>query len=568
MSAPQKFRLGDALVVDGLITADQLSQALAEQKKSGRKLGRTLTDMGFVTDEAIGQVISRQLHIPFIDLRKHELNQKLVRKLPEAQARRFRALVLGEHLGGLLVGFADPTDIFAQDEVTRVLQVTVHPAVVTERNLLSAIDRIYQRQEELSGLASEVAADLNVGSKAALSLLELNATTEDAPIVRLMQSIFEAALSQGASDIHVEPQEKNVAVRLRIDGVLSVQSTYDPKIASAMVQRLKLMSSLDISEKRLPQDGRFQLTIGTQAVDIRISTLPTQYGESVVMRLLVQNIERMQLDRIDMPAPILARLRTALKATSGLILVTGPTGSGKTTTLYAAMAELNNTDTKIITVEDPVEYRVPGLNQVQVHEKIDLSFARVLRSCLRQDPDVLLVGEMRDQETAEIGLRAALTGHLVLSTLHTNDAASAPMRLMDMGVPAYMVSLGLRMVLAQRLVRVLCEHCKQPHVLSPTEREWLAIELGEGVARHESAFLQGAGCSQCRNTGYRGRTGVYEMVEMTPELVHAAALGDAPAFAKIAREQFAAHTLRADGLRLALAGRTTVAEAMRVSNQA
>jgi MSHA biogenesis protein MshE len=487
--------------------------------------------------------------------------------LPEAQARRFRALVLGEQHGGLQVGFADPTDIFAQDEVARVLKATIHPAVVTERNLLTAIDRIYQRQEELSGLANEVAADLNIGAKAGLGLLELNAGSDDAPIVRLMQSIFEAALSQGASDIHVEPQEKNVAVRLRIDGVLSIQSTYDPKIASAMVQRLKLMSSLDISEKRLPQDGRFQLTIGTQAVDIRISTLPTQYGESVVMRLLVQNIDRMQLDRIDMPEHILKRLRIALKATSGLILVTGPTGSGKTTTLYGAMAELNTPGTKIITVEDPVEYRVPGLNQVQVHEKIDLNFARVLRSCLRQDPDVLLVGEMRDQETAEIGLRAALTGHLVLSTLHTNDAASAPMRLMDMGVPPYMVSLGLRMVLAQRLVRVLCEHCKQPHALNAAEREWLALELGDSVAKHENSFFSGVGCSHCRNTGYRGRTGVYEMVEMTPELVHAAASGDAPQFAKIARTQFAAYTLRADGLRLALAGRTTVSEAMRVANQ-
>ncbi len=564
MSAPQKFRLGDALVVDGLITAEQLTQALGEQKKTGRKLGRVLTDLGFVTDEAICQVISNQLRIPFIDLRKHELNPKLVRRLPEAQARRFRALVLGEQLDGLMVGFADPTDIFAQDEVSRVLQVNIHPAVVTERNLLSAVDRIYQRHEELSGLASEVAADLNIGK---VNLLELNAGSDDAPIVRLMQSIFDAALAQGVSDIHVEPQEKNVNVRFRVDGMLAVQSSYDPKIASAMVQRLKLMSSLDISEKRLPQDGRFQLMLGAQAVDVRISTLPTQYGESVVMRLLVQNTDRMRLDAIDMPAPILARLRVALKTTSGLILVTGPTGSGKTTTLYAALGELNKPDTKIITVEDPVEYRLPGLNQVQVHEKIDLSFARVLRSCLRQDPDVLLVGEMRDQETAEIGLRAALTGHLVLSTLHTNDAASAAMRLADMGVPSYMVSLGLRMVLAQRLVRVLCEHCKQPHKLLPAEREWLGLELGDRVAQHEHQFLSGMGCSQCRDTGYRGRTGVYEMIEMTPELVHAAATSDASGFTRIANQQFAAFTLRADGVRLALAGRSTVAEAMRVSNQ-
>jgi MSHA biogenesis protein MshE len=347
--------------------------------------------------------------------------------------------------------------------------------------------------------------------------------------------------------------------------LMHVQSNYDQKIGSAIVQRLKLMSNLDISEKRLPQDGRFQINSGASTIDVRISTLPTQYGESVVMRLLMQNADRMRLDAIGIPAAILARLRVALKATSGLLLVTGPTGSGKTTTLYAALAELNKPDAKIITVEDPVEYRLPGLNQVQVHEKIDLSFARVLRSCLRQDPDVLLVGEMRDQETAEIGLRAALTGHLVLSTLHTNDAAGAAMRLSDMGIPPYMIALGLRMVIAQRLVRVVCDHCTQPHPLAAHEREWLAIELGEHVDEHR--FVTGAGCNHCRKTGYRGRTGVYEMIEMTPELAQAASHADPGEFTRIAREQFAEFSLRADSVRLATIGRTTVAEAMRVSNQ-
>jgi len=346
---------------------------------------------------------------------------------------------------------------------------------------------------------------------------------------------------------------------------MHVQSTYDQKIASAIVQRLKLMSNMDISEKRLPQDGRFKISVGTVPLDIRISTLPSQYGESVVMRLLAQNTERLKLDAIGMPSAILARLRVALQTTSGLILVTGPTGSGKTSTLYASLAEINTPETKIITVEDPVEYRLPGLIQVQVHEKIDLSFARVLRSCLRQDPDVVLVGEMRDQETAEIGLRAALTGHLVLSTLHTNDAAGAAMRLADMGIPPYMVALGLRLVIAQRLVRVNCEQCKAPHTLKTHELEWLRLE---GDTELEGRpFYQGTGCQQCHNSGYRGRAGVYEMVEMTPELVHAANCGDPGEFSRVAAERFADFTLRRDSVRLAQSGRTSVAEAMRVSNQ-
>ena len=565
MNAPQKFRLGDVLVLQGLVTPDQLAQALGEQKNSGRKLGRVLADLNMVSDEAIGQAIAQQMKIDFIDLRKREIDAALVRRLPEAQARRFRALVLGERGLSLVVGFADPTDMHAHDEVARVLKVNIIPVVVTERTLLATIDRIYQRRDEISGLANAVAADISQGAPS-LPGLEFNAGSDDAPIVRLLQSIFDAAVSQQASDIHVEPQEKNLVIRFRIDGLMHVQSSYDQKIASAIVQRLKLMSSLDISEKRLPQDGRFQMSVGPATIDVRISTLPTQYGESVVMRLLTQTPERMRLDAIGIPGAILERLRVALQATSGLILVTGPTGSGKTTTLYAALAELNTTDTKIITVEDPVEYRLPGLNQVQVHDKIDLSFARVLRSCLRQDPDVLLVGEMRDQETAEIGLRAALTGHLVLSTLHTNDAAGAAMRLADMGIPPYMVALGLRMVIAQRLVRVICDHCREPHQPSAVEREWLGME--EADAKDEVAYFHGVGCTHCRNTGYRGRNGVYEMLEMTPELVHAVTGDDPGAFARIARQQFAEFSLRADSVRLAAVGRTTLAEAMRVCNQA
>ena len=368
-----------------------------------------------------------------------------------------------------------------------------------------------------------------------------------------------------ASDIHFEPQEKSLRIRFRIDGVLHIQTEADAKISSAVALRLKLMSGLDISEKRLPQDGRFNIKVRANPVDVRISTLPTQYGESVVMRLLNQNTGLLELDRIGMPQRVLDRFRHALKRPSGMVLVTGPTGSGKTTTLYAALNELNSPEKKVITVEDPVEYRLGGLNQVQVHEKIDLSFSRVLRTVLRQDPDIVLIGEMRDQETAEIGMRAAMTGHLVLSTLHTNDAVSTPIRLLDMGVPRYMVALSVHMVVAQRLVRVICGNCREPYTLTPNEHEWLRYELGGQVDSH--AFHHGRGCAHCGNTGYQGRTGVYEFLEMSDTVVEAINHEDPGEFMRVARQQMAGETLRRDAVRLVLAGQTTVAEAMRVSNQ-
>jgi MSHA biogenesis protein MshE len=328
-----------------------------------------------------------------------------------------------------------------------------------------------------------------------------------------------------------------------------------------VVQRLKLMSNLDISEKRLPQDGRFRVKSGSTTLDVRISTLPTQFGESVVMRLLVQDAGRMRLDALHMPRPILERLRAALTASSGMVVVTGPTGSGKTSTLYAAMAELNTPDVKIITVEDPVEYRLAGLNQVQVNEKVDLTFSRVLRACMRQDPDVILVGEMRDRETAEIGLRAALTGHLVLSTLHTNSAAATPMRLRDMGVAPYMVALGVRLVLAQRLVRTICTGCHTDAPLAPHEREWLGDDLTDSYKAY-----RGAGCNACHQTGYSGRTAVYEMLEMTPALVQLANADDPAGFALEAARAFSAFTLRRAVLDLVAEGRTTLAEALRAGS--
>ena len=556
---PRRFRLGEVLVSKGLLTDAQLTQALDLQKTSGRKLGRALTDLNLVSEAQIGEVVADQLGVRFVDLAKVELDPELVGRLPEGQARRYRAIVVGRHADGLEVGMVDPADMAAFEQISRVLRTTVVPCVVAESELLGAIEHVYQRREEMANFARDVVAD--VGEDVVnLSGLESSASADDAPVVKLINSIFEAATQRGASDIHIEPQERALTIRFRVDGVMQVQSTSDARIAGA------LMSSLDISEKRLPQDGRFRAKVGATTLDVRISTLPTQHGESVVMRLLVQDASRSRLDALGIPVPILKRLRASITASSGMVLVTGPTGSGKTTTLYAIMAELNSPETKIITVEDPVEYRLPGLNQVQVNDKVDLTFSRVLRACLRQDPDVILVGEMRDQETAEIGLRAALTGHLVLSTLHTNTAAGTPMRLRDMGIAPYMVALGVRLVLAQRLVRLVCQACRVEAEIAPHELEWLGADGPQREAGYKA--YRGAGCPACHKSGYSGRIAVYEMIEMTPELVHLANSDDPAGFNAAAERAFADFTLRASVLQLVASGQTTLAEAMRVGTSA
>jgi len=565
MARPEKIRLGDMLVTQGLLTAEQLKLALAEQKRSGRKLGRVFVESGYVTEEGIAKALAKQLQAPFIDLRTFEVKPEFVKLLPESQARRYRAIVLDKDNEMLIIGFADPTDLTAYDEVTRIVRREVFLAVVIESQLLSLIDRVYTRAEEITGLAKELTEDMADVPSDFGNLLGLTTGADDAPVVKLLNTVFEDAIKQRASDIHIEPQEKSLIIRFRIDGVLRVQTEADSKVSTAVVLRLKLISGLDISEKRLPQDGRFNIKLRNLEVDVRISSMPTQYGESVVMRLLNQSTGILGLDKMQMPPHVLERLRHAIHRPSGMVLVTGPTGSGKTTTLYAALSELNTTERKVITVEDPVEYRLPGINQVQVHEKIDLTFEKVLRSALRQDPDIILVGEMRDQITAEIGLRASMTGHMVLSTLHTNDALSTPIRLLDMGVPPYMVALSLQMVLAQRLVRVNCENCVEPYELPPHEHEWLRYELGDQVDAH--VYVKGRGCSHCNNTGYTGRRGVYEFLEMTNTLVEVTNHGDPREFMKIAREQMAGNTLRRDAVNLVLAGKSSVDEAMRISSQ-
>ncbi len=565
MARPEKVRLGELLLKQNLINDEQLRLALEQQKKTGRRLGRVIVDSGYVTEKNLSEALARQLNVPFIDLKSFDVQLAAVKLLPEAQARRFRVLPLSFDGTRVVVGMVDPTDLFAYDELLRLLKREVEPAVVTESTLLETFDRVYRRTEQISGLAKELGAELGEVPTELNDLFNMSAGQEDAPVVKLLQTVFEEAIKMRASDIHIEPQEKYLRIRFRIDGVLHVQTDADLKIAGAVALRLKLMSGLDISEKRLPQDGRFNIKIRNSAVDVRISTMPTQHGESVVMRILNQATGLLGLEKLGMPAKILDRVRSAISRPSGMVLVTGPTGSGKTTTLYAALKEINTTELKIITVEDPVEYRLQNINQVQIHDKIDLSFERVLRSALRQDPDVILVGEIRDPATAEIGMRAAMTGHMVLSTLHTNDSISTPIRLLDMGVPRYMVAMSLQLVLAQRLTRVICESCAQPYVPTPNEHEWLKIELGANVDKHR--YLKGAGCSRCANTGYLGRTGVYEMLVMTNDLVDAINVGDVARFVRIGREQLGDQTLRRDTVRLVTTGRTTVDEAMRVSNE-
>ncbi|HEY6773244.1 MAG TPA: GspE/PulE family protein [Oxalicibacterium sp.] len=564
MARPEKVRLGEILVQQKLLSEDQLAFSLEEQKRTGRKLGRVFVENGLVSEEQISHAIARQLDIPYINIKFYNLHADTVRMVPETVARRFRAIVLEDRGNTLLIGMADPTDLFAYDEIARTIKRDIELAVVTESELLHAIDRIYRRTEEITDFARELEQDLG-DNHVDFGAQTLAPGLEEAPVVKLLQSVFDDATQVRASDIHIEPQESRLQIRFRIDGVLHLQTEADIKIAAPLALRLKLMSDLDISEKRLPQDGRFVIRVRNHQIDVRISTMPTQYGESVVMRLLNQGGSMLMLDSIGMPAEMVKRLRRIIHRPNGLVLVTGPTGSGKTTTLYGALAELNTAERKLITVEDPVEYRLPGINQVQINEKIDLSFSRVLRSALRQDPDVVLVGEMRDQETAQIGMRAALTGHLVLSTLHTNDAVSTPIRLLDMGVPYYMVASSLQAVLAQRLVRVICESCITDYEPLPAEREWLQTELGDAVVSHR--YKHGRGCTHCNGTGYRGRTGVYEMLEMTSAVAHAANSEDHTDFIRVAREQLAGQTLRHHAVSLVTSGKTTVSEAMRITNQ-
>jgi MSHA biogenesis protein MshE len=559
---PDRVRIGDLLLQEKLISQEQLKSALEAQTRTGRKLGKILVESGYVSDEQIAELLARQLNLPYINLKYYNLNAVTARKLPEVQARRFRALVLEEQPEYLLLGMSDPTDLYTYDELVRLLKRELRLAVVADGALNQTIDRLYRRTDQITSLARELRED--IGDIVDFGGGGLAQSGEDAPVVRLLQSVFEDATQARASDIHLEPHESGLHIRFRIDGQLHLQTEADGKISSAVVQRLKLMSGLDISEKRLPQDGRFNVLVREQHIDVRISTLPTQFGESVAMRLLNRGGRLQLLDELGLPPALLARFRQVFNKSTGTVLVVGPTGSGKTTTLYAALNELNTVERKIITVEDPVEYRLPGLNQVQVNEKIDLNFSTVLRSALRQDPDVILVGEMRDSETAQIGLRAAITGHMVFSTLHTRDAASTPLRLADMGVPRYMMAYSLQAVVAQRLLRLNCESCSRPREPEGGELTWVANAGGDpGQAR----FMAGEGCQRCGGSGFFRRIGIYELLEFDKDLANLANGENVGAFLAAARLKMHGMTLQDNALSLVMSGKTTAAEAMRVMSE-
>ncbi|NOZ53977.1 MAG: type II/IV secretion system protein [Gammaproteobacteria bacterium] len=562
MKLKKRIRLGDLLVEHKFISEAQLVEALSEQKKTGRKLGRVLVENGYVSENDLLNLLSTQLKLPYIDVSNYPINAEVAKVIPETVARRYRVIALQNTPDGILMGMTDPTNIFAYDELVRLLKREVRLAVVKESDLLSAFEKVYQHGDQLKNLATELGEEI---SDNVFDLVSLNqsATHSDAPVVKLLESVFENAVRVKASDIHIEPDDDVLRIRRRVDGVLQEQVMDEKRIAAAVVSRLKLMAGLDISEKRLPQDGRFNLKLKDNSIDVRLSTMPTSTGESVVMRLQDQSSGLMRLDKLGMSESMLTRLRKAIHKPHGLMLVTGPTGSGKTTTLYAALHELNKPERKIITVEDPVEFQLPRINQVQVNNKIDLNFARVLRATLRQDPDVILLGEIRDKETAEIALRASITGHLVLSTLHTNDAVSTALRLIEMGMESFLVASAVHVILAQRLVRRICDNCMVPYEPNQGQKIWLENMLS---GKEEPIALKyGKGCQKCNYTGYLGRIAVHELLEVDEAQADAMRCKDYVDFKNKAIASEGYEPLVISALHLAKRGDTTLDEVIRIN---
>ncbi|PHS68903.1 MAG: MSHA biogenesis protein MshE [Methylophaga sp.] len=563
MDIKKRIRIGDLLIEHKFISEAQLNTALEEQKKTRRKLGKTLIDLGFIKEKQLLELLSEQLRIPHLDLRQYPINAKAFKLLPEIHARRFRAIAIAQENDTITIGMADPTDLYAYDQIQKVLNCPINVAAISENDLLTQLDSGYRKTEQIGSLA-EILDDELAESDFDLQSLGEGTTAADAPVVKLLRAIFEDAVTMHASDIHIEPDSNVLRIRQRIDGVLQEQLVDESRVASALTSRLKLMAGLNISEKRLPQDGRFNIKVNNKNIDVRLSTMPMVHGESVVMRLLDHSQGLLDFTTLGIPDHVLRPLRNLIKKPHGLLLVTGPTGSGKTTTLYAALNEINSPATKIITAEDPVEYQLPRINQVQIHDKIGLTFPAVLRTALRQDPDIILIGEMRDQETVEIGLRAAMTGHLVFSTLHTNDAASTVNRLLDMGAEGFLVASSLQAVLAQRLIRRLCPDCSAPHELTEQDKAWLGQVLGPQPDWPE--VRQHVGCNQCHHTGYKGRIGVYELLIITPILATCLQQNDRVQFIQQAQRQDDFRSLTLNAIDLAKQGITTLDEVLRIAS--
>ena len=542
-------RLGDLLTEAGMITPAQLEQALQEQKRRGERLGKVLIRLGFITEASILEVLEFQLGFPKVVLADYHLDPEVVHLVPEALARRYQAIPIRLDGNRLLVAMADPLNLLALDDLRLATGKEIMPAIAAEREIEEALSRFWQK---------ETAAGMSEAAAAVALEIPAPGGAEGAPAVRLVNSFVQQAIQMRASDIHIEPQEGEIRVRLRVDGLLRELTRLPLGMLSTLISRIKIMAGMDIAEKRLPQDGRFQFTLGKRSVDLRAASLPTVYGEKIVLRLLDQEAMLLSLDDLGFLPVIKERFASLIHSSYGMILLTGPTGSGKTTTLYATLNLLSSPEKNIITIEDPVEYLLPGINQVRVNPKAGLTFASGLRSILRQDPDIIMVGEIRDRETADIAVRAATTGHLVFSTLHTNDAAGAVTRLLDMGIESYLINSSLIGVVAQRLVRCICPHCRELYRPEPgsLEKTWLP---------EREELWRGRGCQRCNFTGYAGRTAIQEMLVMNEELrglvtarVPAMALKEAAVAAGMV-------PLIEDGLEKVRQGITTVNEVLRVS---
>ena len=550
-------QLGQILIELGYITQDQLEQALAEHQRTPKSLGRVLIDLGMIKEGDLVRALAEQVGLEFVDLAEHPVDPTATTLLPEALARRYRAIPIGERDGKLLVAMSDPANVYALDDIRTITNRDVQPLVATASDVERAI-------QKYAGMDGQVEALANVASDAIEGEDEqLEAALEDAPIVKLVNAIMTQAVGDRASDVHIEPAEKNVRIRFRVDGVLHEPMPPAPKnIQGGLISRLKVMADLNIAEKRIPQDGRISMKVGGKALDLRVATLPTVFGEKVVIRVLDKTNALLRLEDLGFMEDAYNRFSVSFKKPYGAILVTGPTGSGKSTTMYSTLNILNEVDQNIITVEDPVEYRLNGVNQIQVNPKAGLTFASALRSILRADPDIVLIGEIRDKETATIAIEAALTGHLVLSSLHTNDAASAISRLIEMDVETFLVASAIDAVVAQRLARKLCERCKEAYAPEPSELaaagfpEWLWPEV--------ETLYRPIGCAACSNTGYRGRIGLYEVMQMSEEIERLTVeRASAEAIRTVAMQQ-GMMSLRDDGLEKCRMGITSIEEVARV----
>ena len=556
----KKLRLGDVLVDGGVITAEQLKKGLELQKGTGRKLGETLVDEGITTEESISMALSSQLGLEMVDLREVTIDEDILKLVPANILKKYQVIPFEYSKSGmniLRVAMSDPLNMAAMDDITIITNLQVEPVVATHRDIMLALDR-YFGQAEVNSALEEYVKEKNLRMEEQEDIY--SADVNNSPIVQLVKTMIEQAVRQRASDIHIEPMEKQVRIRYRIDGALYEKATYSISLLPALVARVKIIGGMDISEKRKPQDGRITQMVDRHEFDIRASILPTVYGEKVVMRLTSKNALTREKSQLGLKPADLHKFDHILKNPHGIILVTGPTGSGKSTTLYTALSELNREDVNIITVEDPVEANIDGVNQVQVNNKANLTFASALRSILRQDPDIIMIGEIRDQETASIAVQASITGHLVVSTLHTNSAASTISRLMDMGIEPYLIADATVGVIAQRLVRRLCPDCKKKKQADAEELEMLMRSPEEQITIYEPC-----GCLKCDGTGYRGRIGVYEIMEITPQLKHIISKGGEAERIKEQALKEGMRTLRMSATELVLEGTTSVQEMMRVS---